>query len=726
VCFHSRGAEPPDPRQVTVPSPGLADLDRAAAALAARLPEALGVFARIAYNYRWSWLAGGPQLFSAIDPERWALCAGNPVRLLQEASREGLDRAAGDEGLLSRAAAAEAVIAAELAGLTGRDGGSGPTAFLCAEYAIHASLPVYSGGLGALAGDLVKQASDDGAPVVAVGLMYREGYFRQRLDASGWQHEYWTPTDPQRLPAALVTGPDGRPVTISVMIGGDAVHAQFWRVEVGRVALFLLDAERPENSPQARWITSRLYISDPAVRLAQYVLLGVGGLRMLDALGIAPATVHLNEGHAAFAVLELVRAEQARGHDLDEALELARRRTVFTTHTPVPAGNDTYPVDDVLLALSGVLEEAGFDRERFARLGRSNPDDLGEPFGVTQLALRTSRRANAVSRRHGDVARGMWQGLWPGRAVDDVPIVHVTNGVHIPTWIGRPMRDVFDRHLGDGWEDRAADPRTWDPIGRVPGEELWAARCEQRAELVDYVRRRSPTDRLGRGESAAYSKAVEAFDPDALTVGFARRLATYKRLRLLIEEPANLDLLAGERPLQLIIAGKAHPRDDDAKRLLQSLFALKGQEGVAHRVVFLEDYDLDSASRLVRGCDAWINLPRPPLEASGTSGMKSAVNGGLQLSVLDGWWAEAYDGGNGWALDGTTDADAWAQDSRTGAELHRLLRDEVVPTFGALDETGVPAAWLERVRNSIRTLAPRFSAARMLGDYRAQIYDPSA
>jgi len=710
---------------VTVQTPGRDDLERAAAALASRLPEPLGVFARLAYNYRWSWLPGGPELFSAIDPERWALCAANPVRLLQEASTEGLGRAAGDQALLSRAAEAQETIAAELAGSAGGADSPGPTAFLCAEYAIHASLPVYSGGLGALAGDLVKQASDDDAPFVAVGLMYREGYFRQRLDASGWQHEYWTPTDPPRVPAALVTGPDGRAQTVSVTIGGVPVNAQVWRVQVGRVALFLLDTDRPDNPPQARWITSRLYISDPAVRVAQYVLLGVGGLRMLGALGIEPSTVHLNEGHAAFAVLELVRAEQERGHDLDEALALARRRTVFTTHTPVPAGNDTYPVDDVLLALSGVLDEAGLDRERFARLGRSNADDLGEPFGVTQLALRTSRLANAVSRRHGDVSRGMWQAVWPGLAVDEVPIDHVTNGVHIPTWIGRPMRDVFDRHLGDGWERRAADPRTWDPIAAIPGEELWAARCAQRAELVAYVRRRSPIDRLGRGESAAYAKAVEAFDPDALTVGFARRLATYKRLRLLIEEPANLDLLAGERPLQLIIAGKAHPRDDDAKRLLQSLFALKDQEGVAHRVVFLEDYDLDSAARLVRGCDVWINLPRPPLEASGTSGMKSAVNGGLQLSVLDGWWAEAYDGGNGWAIDGATDPDTWAQDSRTGAELNRLLRDEVVPSFGAHDETGIPAAWLERVRKSIRTLAPQFSAARMLGDYRTRIYDPS-
>ncbi|HWH09721.1 MAG TPA: alpha-glucan family phosphorylase [Solirubrobacteraceae bacterium] len=701
---------------------GLADLERAAAGLAARLPGPLAGLARLAYNYRWSWLDGGPELFEAVDPERWELCAANPVRLLQEASAEGLARAAGDGELLSRVAAAEQLVAAELASGDQGDQPRATTAFLCAEYAIHCSLPVYSGGLGALAGDLVKQASDDDAPLVAVGLMYRQGYFRQRLDASGWQHEYWTATDPPRVPAALVRGPDGEAISISVSIGGIEVHAQAWRVQVGRVPVFLLDADRPDNSPQARWITSRLYVSDPEVRLAQYVLLGVGGLRMLGRLGVDPSTVHLNEGHAAFATLELARAETARGHDLEESLELARRRTVFTTHTPVPAGNDTYPTEQVLCAVGGVLDELGLDRETFGRLGRSHADHGNEPFGVTQFALRSSRRANAVSRRHGGVAREMWRDLWPGRAADEIPIDHVTNGVHIPTWIGPQMRHLLDRHLGERWIDRAGDPATWEPIDAIPAGDLWAARCAQRADLVSYVQRRSPTDRLGRGDTAAYAEAAEGFDPGVLTVGFARRLATYKRLRLLIEEPANLDLLAGERPLQVIIAGKAHPRDDDAKRLLQALFGLKGNAAVAGRVVFLEDYDLDSAARLVRGCDVWVNLPRPPLEASGTSGMKSAVNGGLQLSVLDGWWAEAYDGGNGWALDGTTDADAAAQDSRTGAELHRILRDEVLPTFSAVDDAGIPAAWIELMRRSMRTLAPRFSAARMLADYREQVY----
>ncbi len=704
---------------------GRADLERTVRALAHPLPAALGVLARLALNYRWSWLPDGPALFEAVDPVRWALCDQNPVRLLQEAPAESLERAAADGALIARATAAEEAVTADLARPTaaGSPPPERPAAFFCAEYGVHVSLPIYSGGLGALAGDLVKQASDDAMPLVAVGLLYRQGYFRQRLDASGWQHEYWTSTDPDRLPAALVRGADGDPLTVAVPIAGQAVVAQIWRVDIGRIPLFLLDAERPENSPEARWITSRLYISDPEIRLAQYVLLGVGGVRMLRALGFDPSVVHLNEGHAGFAALELIGAGLAAGRDLDSALADARERTVFTTHTPVPAGNDTYPVESVRHVLAGLCDELGLGDELVARLGRSHPDEPAEPFGVTQFALRTSRTANGVSRRHGAVARSMWHHLWPDLPDEQVPVRHVTNGVHVPTWIGAPVRGLLDRHLGPGWMGRAADPATWGPVAGISDAELWAARSEQRAKLVDYVRARAPTDRLGRGESVGYAALVaHGFDPDALTIGFARRLATYKRLRLLIEDPENLRLLDGDRALQVIIAGKAHPRDDDAKRLLQALFSHRDNPAVGRRVVFLDDYDLDTAARLVRGCDVWVNLPRPPLEASGTSGMKSAVNGGLQLSVLDGWWAEAPEESGGWALSGDVDPDERAQDARHGADLHRVLADEIVPLFADRDEHGLPARWLDRVRASMGALGPRFSAARMLADYRRDIY----
>jgi starch phosphorylase len=707
-------------------SNGQAELARAAETLASQVPEALAPLARLAYNYRWSWMPGGDDLFRSVEPMRWQLCAGNPVRLLQEAGVEALRRAAADRDLLERAAALEAAIGRDLA----RDAAEGPVspgrpaAYFSAEFAVHASLPIYSGGLGALAGDILKESSDLAIPLVAVGLMYRQGYFRQRIDASGWQHEYWVDTDPDRVPGTLVLGDDGAPMTVTVPIRGIDVVAQVWRVDVGRVPLYLLDAERPENDQIRRWITSRLYVGDPDTRLAQYILLGVGGMRALRAMGIVPGLVHLNEGHAAFAALELARQEVEGGLDPEAAFDAARARTIFTTHTPVPAGNDTYDSGQVADALRGLTEGLGIDVEAVIRRGRTNPDDGWEPFGVTQFALRTSRAANGVSRRHGEVARDMWQVLWPGRPVDEVPIGHITNGAHVPTWVGGPMRELLARHLGEDWVARAADQETWSGIDSIPDDELWAVRQRQRADLVEYVRGKSVADRLARSEPIDYVEAAaHAFDPDVLTIGFARRLATYKRLNLLARNVHRaLDLLDGKTGIQMVLAGKAHPRDDDGKRLVQELFAAKNEPLAGARVVFLDDYDLSMAARLVQGCDVWLNLPRPPLEASGTSGMKSAFNGGLQLSVLDGWWAEAYDGTNGWALSGEVDHDHGAQDHRHSEELFHLLREAVLRDFQDRDERGIPRAWMARVKASLRTNGPRFAAGRMLRDYTEQMY----
>jgi starch phosphorylase len=576
-----------------------------------------------------------------------------------------------------------------------------------------------------LAGDILKEASDMGLPLVAVGLMYRHGYFRQRIDASGWQHEYWVETDPDRVPAALVCGDDGEPLTVSVPIGERTIVAQVWRVNVGRVPLLLLDADRPENDLTDRWITSRLYVGDPGVRLGQYALLGIGGVRALHALGIDPGVVHLNEGHAAMACLELARAERERsGGSIEDAFETVRQRTVFTTHTPVPAGNDTYPPAQMAETLSGIAAEMGIDPAELVGRGQTHPDSA-EPFGVTQFALRSSRVANGVSARHGEVAREMWQELWPDSSVEDVPITSVTNGAHIPTWIGGPMRELLDRYLGEGWTDRAVDPATWEPVDEIPSDELWAARNAQRAELIDVVRERSVTDRLGRGDTAEYVRAaVNALDPDVLTVGFARRVATYKRLDLLLRDVDRaLALLSDEdRPVQLILAGKAHPKDDDGKRLVQRLFEMKGHFPVGRRVVYLDDYDLALGAAMVRGADIWVNVPRPPLEASGTSGIKSGINGGLQLSVLDGWWPEAYDGSNGWAISGEVDHDHGAQDWRHADELYRLLSEEAVPTFYGRDDRGIPQDWLTMVRAALRTIGPNFGAGRMVRDYAEQIY----
>ena len=506
-------------------------------------------------------------------------------------------------------------------------------------------------------------------------------------------------------------------MTVTVPIGAADVAARIWRVQVGRVPLFLLDTDCPQNAPLDRWITGRLYDGDPETRLAQYALLGVGGVRALRALGYEPGVIHLNEGHAALAPLELAR--DGNGDSLDDALARARDRTVFTTHTPVPAGNDSYPPDQVEHVVGRLAVQLGCTAAELVALGRDQADDPWSPFGVTQAALRMSRASNAVSRRHGEVAREMWHWLWPDASTDQVPIGHVTNGVHVPTWIGSAMRELLDRQLGAGWIAHAADPATWAAADSIPAHELWSARGRQRAGLVGFVARRSVADRLLRGDLREYvDLAARAFDPDVMTIGFARRVATYKRLDLLTRDPEwTLSLLAGDRPVQVVLAGKAHPRDVEAKRVLQSLFGLKAARIVGERVVFLDDYDLNSAAWLVRGCDVWLNLPRPPLEASGTSGMKSAFNGGLQLSVLDGWWAEAYDGSNGWAIPGEVDSNHHAQDERDAAALHHLIADDVVPAFYERDESGVPSRWIELIRASLKTLGPMFSASRMLAQY---------
>ena len=483
--------------QTAVAAPdGAVDIERAVDELAERIPPPLAPLARLAYNYRWSWLRGGPELFSSIDHERFELCLQNPVRLLQEASSRALRRAADDERLVAGARALEAEVRRELERppTPGIDP-QRPVAFLCAEYGIHVSLPVYSGGLGALAGDLLKEASDRAVPMVAVGLMYRKGYFRQRIDGSGWQHEYWIDSDPQRLPAARVTTPDGTPLSIEIPIYDAEVTAYVWRVNVGRVPLFLLDTDVSRNGPVERWITARLYEADPTLRLAQYVLLGAGGVRALRAIGIDPSVIHLNEGHAALAPLSLAGLLHRNGGPPQSALDEARARTVFTTHTPVPAGNDSYPSEQVSDAISRLAGGLTLSPDELIALGRTRPDDAGEPFGVTQAALRMSRAANGVSRRHGEVSREMWSALWPERAADEVPIGHVTNGVHVPTWIGVPMRETLDRHLGADWMQRVADPQTWEGVDRIPDVELWQAREIQRAEMVEFVRRRSTLDR---------------------------------------------------------------------------------------------------------------------------------------------------------------------------------------------------------------------------------------
>lgn len=706
--------------------PGDDDVERAVSELARMLPDALQPLARVAYDYRWSWSADGDAVFRAIDPDRWARCGANPLRLLTESHRATLERAAADEALTGRIGrlADELQRDRERPWRPGAASAHHPVAFCCAEFGVHGSLPIYSGGLGILAGDILKEASDMALPMVGIGLMYRTGYFHQRIDDSGYQHEYWLDADPDRLPCVRLTGADGRPRTLTVPVGDEDLVVQVWRVDVGRVPLYLLDTDRPENSAVGRWVSSRLYESSRPIRLAQYAVLGVGGARLLRALGIEPCVVHLNEGHPALAVCELLaQTRDDADADDDTAWQAVRHKLVFTTHTPVAAGNETYARDELLAMLGRVADLCG-DRERLLAAGRVETAGRDPRYGLTALALRTSRHANGVSRRHGQVAREIWQPLFPGRAVEGVPIAHVTNGVHVPTWLRGPMRALLDCHLGPGWLDRADDPATWAPVAGIPAAELWAARCAARRELVQMIAGRAVGDRLRRGDPLDYARAgAEGFDPGRLTIGFARRLATYKRLHLvgLLPERA-VALLGGERPAQFVFAGKAHPADDEAKEVVRRLFALKRAPAVAGRAAFLEDYDIALAGQLVAGCDVWVNLPRPPQEASGTSGMKSVLGGGLQLSVLDGWWAEAYDGANGWAIDGRVDPDPHAQDWRDAHSLFELLEQQVLPMFHERDADGIPQRWVATMRRSLMTNGPRFSARRMLREYAERVY----
>jgi starch phosphorylase len=500
-----------------------------------------------------------------------------------------------------------------------------------------------------------------------------------------------------------------------------------WRAEIGRVPLYLLDTELDENDPVDRWITARLYEGNALTRLGQYGLLGIGTLRAIRALGIEPGVLHFNEGHPALAALELAAESVAAGERFDDAVAAARARCVFTTHTPVPAGNESYETRSFLEAFADLPRRLGIDADRFLSFCRTDRSTDEWP-GMTPLALRLARRANAVSLRHGEVAREMWRPLFGDVPADDVPIDHVTNGVHLPTFLSTPMRALLDRHLGEGWLDRASDPETWAPVEGIPDEELWAARNQARGQLVDYVKTKSVEDRLLRGEDPERVKAVaETFAEDTLTLGFARRIATYKRLFLLTYDPERIRrIFADGPPLQMVVAGKAHPLDEKAKQMLVDAFALSNAVGLTSRVAFLENYDLAVAAPIVGGCDVWINVPRPPLEASGTSGMKSAANGGLNLSVLDGWWVEGYDGENGWEIDGAgpEGEDEAVQDARHAHALYDLLEQQVVPLFLDRDADGLPRRWLQMVKRSLRTNGPRFSAARMVEEYAERIYPP--
>jgi starch phosphorylase len=590
-------------------------------------------------------------------------------------------------------------------------------------------LPLYSGGLGILAGDHLKSASDLRLPLIAVGLLYRYGYFVQRLRNDGWQEEHYGETYPSELPIHQILNARGTPLLIEVEIRSRKVLAQVWRADVGRVTLYLLDTNIPENVETDRWVTGHLYGGDRETRIVQEMLLGIGGVRLLRRLRIEPSVYHLNEGHSAFLTLELTRELiQSQGTTFHEAKETVRQQCVFTTHTPVAAGNDEF--DETLVMKSfgpDYLNQLGLNEDEFLALGRVDPSDPQERFGLTPLAIRMCRSTNGVSRKHGEVSRALWQKLWPDKNVNEIPIGYVTNGVHAPTWIAPLLRALFEKYVGADWQLAQKDQARWnDGIARIPDTELWEAHRLLKERLVAFIRYRSFQARIAANERADYIEAARTvFDPDSLTIGFARRVAGYKRWNLLLTDQERLLRLINneDRPVQFVFAGKAHPQDEGSKKILQQLAQWKYDQRIRQRAVFLEDYDQEIAMQLVHSVDVWLNVPRRPLEASGTSGEKVAINGGLNLSILDGWWLEGYDGTNGFAIGNGTDSEEVAAIDLEDAEsLYRVLEEDVVPAYYDRDDHGLSQRWIQLMKRAMQTLGPKYNSDRMVEDYASTIY----
>jgi starch phosphorylase len=700
----------------------------------APLQERLWALAR---NLWWSWDHNASSLFLDLDPARWNELNHNPVSLLNEMPLAKLEARAAETMLHSRVNYAyRRMLEYMEADRTWGTKNAGvlrphPVAYFSAEFGIHESLPVYSGGLGVLAGDHIKSASELDIPLVGIGLFYGQGYFRQHLDLSGWQREDYLETDVNQLPMETAIGKDGRPVGVEIETRSGRIKAKVWRVKVGRRDLFLLDSDVEGNAPEDRELTSRLYGGDLRIRIRQELLLGVGGLRALKALGILPGVLHLNEGHSAFAVLEAIRMRmEEEGIAFDAAVPRVSREVVFTTHTPVPAGHDRFSPALVEEHIGPLRESLGLSQESLLGLGRENSTNQDELFCMTVLALRLSRRANAVSALHGEVSRAMWTGLFRGKAEDDVPIGHITNGVHVPSWLAPQMFRLYDRHLGTDWNQRSSEAKIWLGIDDVDDGELWETHLNLKSQLIEFVRRRAVQQAERRGESPeVLERLARVLSPDALTIGFARRFATYKRANLVLTDIERLASMVNDptRPVQFVFAGKAHPLDEPGKRVLQQIAEMMRDPKFREKFVFVEDYDINVGRHFVQGVDVWLNNPRRPLEASGTSGQKVVLNGGLNLSILDGWWAEAFDGMNGFAIgSGRTHSNMSVHDSRDGEDLMRALREEVIPLYYQRDRDGLPRGWIKRMKRTIRTLGWRFNADRMVMDYTEQCYVPAA
>ncbi|MFZ5828518.1 MAG: alpha-glucan family phosphorylase [Planctomycetota bacterium] len=691
----------------------------------------------VARNLWWSWHPEVINLFRELDPIRWRQLDHNPIALLSEFTPERLEMRASELVLHSRINHAFRRLKEYLGEipLWGRTNsgvlGSKPVAYFSLEFGVHESVPIYSGGLGVLSGDHIKSASELGVPLVAVGLFYDQGYFKQHLDVNGWQQEEYLNTKVETLPMEPARGPDGKPITVEIETRAGKLLAKVWLMRVGRVSLYLLDSDVPTNSPEDRQLTSRLYGGDLRTRVRQELVVGVGGVRALQAVGITPGVFHLNEGHCAFATLEAIRIKMKDdGKNFDDALREVAQSTVFTTHTPVPAGHDRFDRGLVEEHLGPLRDQLGISFEQLMGLGRVEPQNEHETFCMTVLALKLSRRANAVSNLHGHISRRMWAHLWPWRVEEEIPIGHITNGVHIQSWLAYQMQQLYDRNFPVGWIDRSNHPEVWQAIHSVDPGELWETHYALKNQLLAFVRRRVSRQCRRRGESDdAVEAARNILDPNVLTIGFGRRFATYKRADLVLGDLERLAKLVNDArcPVQFIFAGKAHPADEPGKQLIKKIANLRHDPRFAGRIAFIEDYDINVCRHMIQGVDVWLNNPRRPLEASGTSGQKAVLNGALNLSVLDGWWAEAYDGSNGFAIGrGTHHVDDKVTDARDGADLHRVLTEQVIPLYYDRDIDGLPRHWIKRMMNSISSLAWRFSAHRMVADYVLKAYLPAA
>lgn len=691
----------------------------------------------LANNLWWTWHPEVINLFRDLDPVRWRQLDHNPKALLREFTPERLAERAVEMVLYSRInyayrrlkeyMSSKQTWAKTKAGVLGAK----PVAYFSAEFGIHESIPIYSGGLGVLSGDHIKSASGLGVPLVAIGLFYDQGYFRQHLDEQSYQNEEYIQTKVENLPIEPALSPDGKPIMVSIDTRGGTLHAKVWLMRVGRVNLYLLDCDVDGNSPQDRELTARLYGGDERTRIRQELVLGVGGVRALRALGIHPGVYHLNEGHSAFGPLEVIRERmEDDGMTFNDALREVAQHTVFTTHTPVPAGHDRFDGALVEEHLGPLRDALGISYDQLMGLGRVEPQNDAETFCMTVVGLKLSRRANAVSSLHGHISRRMWAHLWPWRVEEEIPIGHITNGVHIPSWLAWQMMQLYDRNFPAGWIYRMGEPEVWQHIHEVDDGELWETHNALKNLLLEFVRRRVSRQCRRRGESEeAIETARRVLDPNVLTIGFGRRFATYKRANLIFREPERLCKLLNDsdRPIQIIFAGKAHPKDEPGKKLIQQIANARHNPDFNGRIVFIEDYDINVCRHLIQGVDVWLNNPRHPLEASGTSGQKVVLNGGLNLSVLDGWWAEAYDGTNGFAIGhGSSHVSDEITDLRDSVSLYETLEQEVIPKFYDRDDDGLPHEWIRMMMNSISSLAWRFSSHRMVMDYTRTAYVPAA